>query len=135
MVEIEWPDFARHVRHYVFVMNHAPLIGKLFVRERSIFVITDTRLTEINHLINLKSFLDQSHSCQLSDSSTETVASNFDISFRILFRKSFNVFNDLIFDGIGSFLKTFVDGAVALWPFVIMALNRVEVGHPVFDPS
>ena len=59
--------------HDVFVVNDTVLLREESVRERSILIIANTRLAEVDHS-SVNASIDQFHRGKLSESTTQTMA-------------------------------------------------------------
>lgn len=130
--EVQWISLAWIVRHHVPVVDHAPLGGPHFVWKSGVCVIANSRLTEVYHLGDSKTILDECHASQLRHSTAQTVSGQPYLCIFVNTLKSFDLCNYLSWNRVGSSLKTSVNKATAVFPWV-PGLCGVKVSNPIFE--
>ena len=125
--EVQGPRLAWVVWYNVLVMNHSPLGVPGFVRECSILGITDSGGTEVNHLIDWVSVLNERHARKLRQCSSQAVSSYPQFGSLVEAKKSVHLCNKLPSDWLGWFLESGMNIAAAFRPHLVLGLNAVEV--------
>lgn len=65
----------RQTRNWILIVGHSKLVGESSVREGCVVAITNTRLTEVDHM-NVETVSNESHASKLSECTSKTVSSN-----------------------------------------------------------
>lgn len=133
VVVVDWPNRCGIVWYNVSRMHNTPLVLKHRVRKSSISVVSDTRRSKVNHVVNCDTVLQQGHCCKLGHCSSETVTGSLDQSSLVHTFKTIDLSNDLCTNRVCSFLKASVYLTFTFRPHLVVSLKRVKISDPILD--
>jgi len=133
VIEVEWPGRSGVVRDHVLVVYDTVLVGELCVGVLCVVGLSNSWLAKVDHG-HWVARVNQLHSSELSESSSQTVASGLDSIGGIKSSQTLNLLKNIWIDSLGGGVETRVNLTIStIWESGVIHLVNGEVSNPVSD--